>query len=253
VAGGVQPGLAICHAHGGIEDLSHEAMPGEILQGFGKAKGRRPGYCTTCGLGTSFFLNGRRLIWPEIGGGEVLPPEPCVVEELWTCAHCDKPMVELHIHGGDDNGGVRAHEIRTVWPPRPPRDLATDVAEDVRSLYREASVAENAGASRAAAGMYRATVEQLCRAQGAQGRDLKTRINDLARFGVEQTLIEALHEARLLGNWTLHEGIEFTPEEVADVAELIEEAAHILYVEPAKRKTMRDARKARRDAGSNPT
>ncbi len=51
---------------------------------------------------------------------------------------------------------------------------------------------------------------------------------------------------RLAGNWSLHEGIEFTAEEVADVAQLIEDAVEILYVQPGRREAMRQARAERR-------
>lgn len=59
--------------------------------------------------------------------------------------------------------------------------------------------------------------------------------------------VTTAHEARLLGNWSLHDGLEFSAAEVADVAELIAEAVHVLYVEPAERARMRQTRKDRRD------
>jgi hypothetical protein len=44
-----------------------------------------------------------------------------------------------------------------------------------------------------------------------------------------------LHEARLLGNWSLHDGLQFSPEEIDDVAQIIADAVHQLYVQPAER------------------
>ena len=133
-----------------------------------------------------------------------------------------------------------------AWPKRAPRELDSATPETVRSLYREASTTEVAGALRGAAALYRATVEELCRVQGATGGDLKQQIDDLATKGVSRAIVDDLHEARLLGNWSLHEGLSFDAEEVADVAGLIDEAVNILYVEPARRAAMRDARRARR-------
>lgn len=117
----------------------------------------------------------------------------------------------------------------------------------MRSLFREASVAESAGAFRGAAGLYRAAVEALVDDQEVSGRDLHAKIEGL-RGRVEDDLIADLHEARLTGNWSLHDGLEFSPEEVGDVADLIQDAVRILYVEPAKRAEMREARAARRAA-----
>jgi hypothetical protein len=51
-----------------------------------------------------------------------------------------------------------------------------------------------------------------------------------------------------MGNWSLHDGIEFSKDEVADVASLIIDAVEEVYVMPARREEMRTARAARRAA-----
>jgi hypothetical protein len=119
----------------------------------------------------------------------------------------------------------------------------------MRSLFREASQAENVGALRAAGALYRAAVESLVEDQGVEGNDLYSRINGLEAKGVDPDLVRDLHEARLLGNWSLHEGLVFAPEEVQDVAQLLTDAVNILYVLPAARESMREARARRRDEG----
>lgn len=53
-----------------------------------------------------------------------------------------------------------------------------------------------------------------------------------------------VHEARTLGNDSIHAGILYSDEEVEDSAKLIEEAVLVLYVQPAHKRAMRDARKA---------
>jgi hypothetical protein len=116
----------------------------------------------------------------------------------------------------------------------------------MRSLYREASRAESVGALRGAAALYRASVEELVADQNAQGATLYDRVEALVGEGVDDDLVRDLHEARLLGNWSMHEGLEFSAEEVADVASLIADAVHTLYVQPAQREAMRQAREARR-------
>lgn len=50
----------------------------------------------------------------------------------------------------------------------------------------------------------------------------------------------------MMGNWSLHDGVEFHPEEVTDVALLIADAVDGLYVQPLRRAAMRAARAARR-------
>lgn len=160
-------------------------------------------------------------------------------------------MVEFLIYAGDHAEGVLSEvvpdETRHVWPELPPRSLAASAPDAMQSLFVEASVAESAGALRAAGALYRAAVEELAKDQGATAANLYDKIESL-RGKIEDELIDDLHEARLLGNWSLHEGLAFSAEEVADVAELIVEAVHTLYVEPAERRALRDARKARRDA-----
>lgn len=66
------------------------------------------------------------------------------------------------------------------------------------------------------------------------------------RPNIEGQLVDDfLHEARLLGNDSLHDGTVFSAEEVMDVAQLIVEAVTVLYVQPEQRRKMRDARRAR--------
>src|SRR6266545_6380969 len=124
----------------------------------------------------------------------------------------------------------------------------------MRGLFREASLAAHVGARRAAAGAYRAAVEAILNDKKIEGRKLEPRIDALGSKGVDADIVRGLHEARLLGNWSLHEGVDFSDEEVDDVAELIADACHELYEEPARREAMRAAREAkrRRDNGTAP-
>ncbi|MGA5411224.1 DUF4145 domain-containing protein [Streptomyces lavendulocolor] len=107
---------------------------------------------------------------------------------------------------------------------------------------------EAARAFRLAGVGYRSVVEEICKERGAAGRNLYAMIGDLARLHVPQSVIYGFHEARLLGNDSVHDGLEYAPDEVADVAGLIEEAVLVLYVEPAERQRMAAARLARRTA-----
>ena len=71
--------------------------------------------------------------------------------------------------------------------------------------------------------LYRAAVEELVRDQGATGNDLYRRIESL-RSGPAAELVADFHEARMLGNDSIHDGWIYSADEVQDVASLIEEA-----------------------------
>ena len=67
--------------------------------------------------------------------------------------------------------------------------------------------------------MHRAAGEELVKDQKATGGDLYKKIDSLSgEMSLE--LIEALHEARMLGNDSIHAGITYSAEEVEDVAKL---------------------------------
>lgn len=221
---------------------------------------RATGQCPNCNVHASFSRADDRQIWPQLE--PTIIPHPTqdgwdAREFVYQCLHCNQctTFVQVYSYKEQRQGGEKVGGPRRIWPPDEQRELQDAAPMDVRSLYTEASRCEAAQSYRAAGAMYRAAVERLCDNRGAIGRNLKDRINDLANQGVPQEIVTDLHEARLLGNWSLHDGLEFSADEVADVAELLTEAVHILYVQPAERARMRQARKHRRDqhrAGTNP-
>ncbi|MEU4511806.1 DUF4145 domain-containing protein [Nonomuraea wenchangensis] len=137
--------------------------------------------------------------------------------------------------------------MRRLWPIPEARQLDPVVPEGVRDRFAEGSRCENAGAYRGAAAMYRAAVEELVHERGAVGRTLYDRIEAL-RSSLDQELITDLHEARMLGNDSVHDGLTYSADEVADVADLIIEMTEILYVHPARKARMRQERQQRRAA-----
>lgn len=204
-----------------------------------------PGRCPNCGRSTTLTCDGGRLIWPKEN-----PEAPSgfrVAEQLWTCTYCHKTTLMLVIRRPTSQPDRFSIEVRQVWPDKKPRELPAEAPQAMRSLYAEASVAEGAGARRGAAALYRAAVEELTRDQGATQGNLEDRIDALGKE-LDADLIQDLHEARILGNWSLHQGLAFSAEEVADVAELISQAVDQIYVEPRRREVMREKRAARRAA-----
>ncbi len=217
--------------------------------------------CPNCHNRTALRLTAQRLIWPQRSDDpRALPREgrKSLTEHLWTCTYCGRNAVVWKFFDAADDLVRNPVEVRLAWPERLPRELPAEAPEAVRSLYREASIVEHAGALRGAAVLYRAAAEELVKDQGAAGGDLYHRIEALRGSGVDEDLVRDLHEARLLGNWSIHEGVTFSAEESADVAELLQDCVEVLYVEPARREAMRTAREARRQgqaptAGSNGT
>jgi hypothetical protein len=118
----------------------------------------------------------------------------------------------------------------------------------VRSFYEEGGVAEAAGARRAAAAMFRGSVEAICDALDIPRKgSLRDRVDDLATKGVDRDIVEDLHEARLVGNDSLHDGTIYDADELADVAELIADAVRLALVLPAEKQAMKEKRNARRE------
>ncbi|MFE7777624.1 DUF4145 domain-containing protein [Streptomyces sp. NPDC057445] len=217
-----------------------------------------PGLCPNCHVHSGFTIRSSGIgtyLWPQVRTEDPSVDHLKHAGRTWlrqlnvSCQHCGKSVV-LHqlIRFNEDGETGEVLRVIQVWPERQPRDLHISAPNVVRDLFAEGARAEAAEAYRAAAAMYRAAVEELCKDFGAAGNNLASKINDLVNRGVTSEIVEDLHQARLLGNWSLHDGLEFSAEEVADVAGLIAEAVHALYVQPQERRAMRDARKARRDA-----
>jgi hypothetical protein len=206
--------------------------------------------CPNCRNRTSLTLEDQWRVWPTLNNVDPqgLPEETraSLTEHVWRCDYCRRTSLVRKVYA--TNGGIVRDpvEVRLAWPKRAPRELPDAAPDEVRSLYREASIAEYAGALRGAAALYRAAVEELVGARQARGRNLREQIDALADQGVDADIVRDLHEARLTANWSLHQGTQFSAEEVADVAGLINDAVEILWVEPARRAAMREAREARR-------
>jgi hypothetical protein len=172
----------------------------------------------------------------------------------YRCTFCDRAIIALYEFPEIEAGampqiriGDVPTEVRVLYPSVDTPKLPPEVPRRVASLWEEAAVCANAGALRGAAGCLRGAVEQIAKDHNAEGNDLHTKINELGtKTSLDADLIEGLHDTRLTGNWSLHDGIEFSADEVADLSGLVADAVEILYVQPAKRKAMAAQRAARR-------
>lgn len=207
--------------------------------------------CAHCKVGVIQVRKDVRMIAPRFdtdvnGSG----PKRRVAERAWACTHCDQVTIEMIWFAAQ--GSQPISQVRQLWPVPEPRELDSDVPGAIRDRFTEGSRCEAAGAYRGAAAMYRSAVEELCKERGATSRNLHGMIEEL-RDQLAEDLITAMHETRLLGNDSVHDGLTYSPEEVADVAELIVEMSEILYVAPARRAAMRESRRQRREAFKNGT
>lgn len=183
------------------------------------------------------------------------PTGPFIQLQIWQCRICEEYLVEIiefeEAKGTTTSDLYRAPVAdRFVWPVPVPRTVPEFVPKEIESFYSEASVAEAAGAYRGAAVLYRSTAEAIVNERGCTGRDLFAKINDLGGLGVPPDLVEDLHEARVLGDYSVHEGVAFSREEVEDVAALLYEAMEDLYTTPQRHSLNKESRAARRSSGT---
>ena len=140
-------------------------------------------------------------------------------------------------------------DVRIIHPLPEPEGLDDSIPTDIADLFREGSLCETVGAYRAAAGVYRACVEMVCKDQGFTSGKLYDKIEALkASLGADSYIADDMHEARSLGNDGLHDGLAYSHAEVQDVAGLIREALLVLYVQPAEKKRFKELRQANRAA-----
>ena len=213
------------------------------------------GVCPNCGLASAFKRESRQRVWPKHGSygqyGNLSDETEWMDLVVLGCLHCSMSTTvrDQYATMSTDSGTPERQLIhRTlVYPALSPRELDNAVPESVRSFYREASQCEQAGALRGASVLYRAAVEELVKDQGASGGNLYKRIETLTS-GPAADLVDHLHEARMLGNDSIHDGLTYSAEEVDDIANLIDEATVILYVQPAERRRLRESRSQRRAA-----
>ncbi|MEJ8632026.1 hypothetical protein [Streptomyces sp. MS2.AVA.5] len=107
-----------------------------------------------------------------------------MVEHVLSCQRCHKTSVvhqhfrpelpqdnDLKAYGNAlKNSQGKARLVLLVYPRRSSSLLHEAAPDEVRALFGEATSCQEAGALRAAAAMYRATVEEICRDRQAAGK-----------------------------------------------------------------------------------
>jgi Domain of unknown function (DUF4145) len=221
------------------------------------------GDCPNCKHKCGFLPMTVRTVWPKWDadwlspgpGGTKTPffPRALVAMRVFECQSCNRTSVIFdrvrNAAGVMERPQFELVSEEIVWPRMGSRRLNEAAPELARGLFTEASLCEISGALRGAAALYRATVEALCDDLDVPKKRLYDRLEDLKkRPEIPDELVDDLHEARIMGNDSLHDGVLFSTDEVQDVAELIGEAVTLIYVQPAQRKAMREARRDRQRA-----
>lgn len=200
-------------------------------------------------------------MWQQLPVGSLLyGGAPYTEIRAFRCQFCQAVTLVVHqfppSHPEQTESGVSGPafptESRILYPSVSTPRMAPEAPREVASLWEEAAICANAGALRGAAGCLRAAVERIAADKGAVGSSLQKQITDLGKkTGLEPDLVTALHDTRLTGNWSLHDGVEFSRDEIEDLAELVKDTVEILYVQPARRAAMAAAR-AQRRGGQTP-
>ncbi|MGC5049710.1 DUF4145 domain-containing protein [Micrococcus porci] len=224
------------------------------------------GECPYCGNHVAASQSGWAEVYPEWQTDQMVlsrlhssytstPAMPQAKDKITVlrCQYCDESIVFLdHLErqdsGTDGHPTMERTARRMIVPEQSPRELPPATPESIRELYAEASACENVGAFRGAGVLYRAVTEEIVKDQGADPK-LKLYPQIQSFKGVlSDDVVQALDESRLVGNWSIHENLAFSGEEIADVADLLHDACRELYELPAQREAMRHARQARREA-----
>src|SRR4051794_30640604 len=101
-----------------------------------------PDRCPNCERDTALRLETRQMAWPEWTMNLAPPFREYMVLNVWRCTYCGQTTLVRATWDAAEEQSRPPREVRIVWPERAPRELPTEAAEAMRSLYREASVAE---------------------------------------------------------------------------------------------------------------
>jgi len=164
-------------------------------------------FCNSC----------KQKTWHEVEGKYEYTHDPddyhCKVEHsVVKCRGCDTVSFRKAFH--DYEAAYPTHEGNwevpidiDVYPPQSKGNLNTRHLPDVvESIYEETCNAYRDGALTLSGIGFRATIEAICNDQEIKGKELSTRINNLATKGlISKKDSTRLHSIRFLGNDAAHD------------------------------------------------
>jgi hypothetical protein len=149
---------------------------------------------------------------------------------FWATRLCPDPECGALIFLVFDSTGT----IRHSYPPESVDFDSSDLPPAVLDAFKEAVECHAHACYKASAIMVRKTLEEVCADRGAEGGNLKERLNALrGKLSLPNEMFDALHDLRLLGNDAAHvelsdfDGIDKEKVEVAlDIGKEILKAAY---------------------------
>ena len=181
---------------------------------------------------------------------------------VFTCHHCDFFMMALGVlpeiaivrtgRPSDWLKGLEESKERGYleWYPADVADVEYEgLPPNIARAASEAHVSLRNGQLIAAAITTRATLEAIVKAQGASGKTLEAKVDDLhASHKIHQLLKDQAHAIRHVGNEMAHGDFATFPdeEEVEHIIEFMDALIDTHYVQPARLQAAQDKRDARR-------
>jgi hypothetical protein len=158
-----------------------------------------------------------------------------VIEDKWVS---DQRVVDNgHVGGTINYRGV------WWWPPPGAADLDHSIPKEIAGAYQEGIRAMWAQAPRAAAVMFRRTLEGVVKLSGSDAakkaaeRDLASGLSVMANEGaLDRNLAEWAKEIRIVGNLGGHFDLadDVEPDEAENLSRLLREVLRYLYEMPAR-------------------
>lgn len=213
--------------------------------------------CPYCGEVSTFDVDGRIQLepefvdftstdWERITSTRAVDPDTKEIIAI-RCRACAGLVILMDTFGmtstGEEAPGVGVVERRVIDPPGSARRLPDEAPELMASFFQEAGVCEAVGALRAAGGLYRSAAEAMLDSR-VTGRNIPAKVNEFVQLPeVDPSLAEELEatftDARLVGREAVHYGVDYSAQEIGELAELLCDAAEAVFAQPAQRKRRR--------------
>lgn len=213
--------------------------------------------CPYCGEVSTFDVDGRIQLepefvdftstdWERITSTRAVDPDTKEIIAI-RCRACAGLVILMDTFGmtstGEEAPGVGVVERRVIDPPGSARRLPDEAPELMVSFFQEAGVCEAVGALRAAGGLYRSAAEAMLDSK-VEGRDIPAKVKKFVQLPeVDPSLAEELEatftDARLVGREALHHGVDYSAQEIGELAELLCDAAEAVFAQPAQRQRRR--------------
>lgn len=189
-------------------------------------------YCINCKQQTNHSIEGNHQ---EIGNPDEY--QYMIEHSVVKCRGCNTVSFRKVFHDYEgaypefDDKWVVPQEIET-FPKAETGNLNTrNLPEIVEHIYQETCNAYRDGSFTLAGIGFRATIEAICNDQGVSGKELSTRINNLASKGlISKKDSIRLHSIRFLGNDAAHEIITPSKKSLEAALIIVEHLITTVYI-----------------------